>query len=309
MESQTFDHGEDGKFSSLEYILDENCSRKHETKMVQFSLTSALALASSLFAASTLAAKSNGCGSVNATLTTGVRQINVNGLQRQYTLKLPDGYDGKTPMKLVFAWHWRFSRMEDVVTGVSIQPWYGLESRAKGSAIFVAPDGINKEWPNDGGRDVAFADAMIKELESGLCIDTDQLFSTGFSYGASMTFALACARPKVFRAVSIIGGGQVSGCEGGTDPVNFLQFHGTEDTVFPMDKGLELKDRFVKNNGCQAKDITMPTNPGQSTRTDFTCTKKKLSFVAYVGGHVGAPLGEQNPLAPDTTWDFFTKST
>ncbi|TLD19575.1 hypothetical protein PspLS_09661 [Pyricularia sp. CBS 133598] len=277
--------------------------------MVQFSLTSVLLLASSLFATSTIAAKTNGCGSVNATLTSGVRKIKVKGVERQYILKLPAGYDGKTPKKLVFAWHWRFSRMDDVANGVSIQPWYGLESRAKGSTIFVAPDGIDKGWANDNDRDLDFADAMLKELESGLCIDTDQRFSTGFSYGGAMTFALACARPNIFRAVSIIDAGLVSGCKDGTQPINFLQFHGTQDGVFPMDKAFELKDRFIKNNGCQAKDIAMPTDPAKGTRTDFTCSKKKLSFVTFVGGHVGAPLGDKSSLAPDATWDFFTKST
>ncbi|TLS30591.1 hypothetical protein PpBr36_02525 [Pyricularia pennisetigena] len=276
--------------------------------MVQFSLTSAILLASSLVS-STLAANTNGCGGVNATLTSGVHKIKVNGVDRQYTLKLPDGYDGKTPKKLIFGWHWRFSRMEDVVTGVSIQPWYGLESRAKGSAIFVAPDGIDKGWSNDNGRDIAFLDAMIKELDAGLCIDTEQRFSVGYSYGAAMTFAVACARAKQFRAVSIINGGLVSGCDGGNDPVNFLQFRGTEDGVFPLDKQVELKDKFVKANGCQAKDLAVPVSPSQSATTDFTCTKKKLSFVTFVGGHVGAPLGENNPLGPDTTWDFFTKAT
>ncbi|KAI6372397.1 hypothetical protein MCOR25_003720 [Pyricularia grisea] len=277
--------------------------------MVQFSLTSVVLLASSLFSTGTFAAQSNGCGSVNATLVSGTHNISVGGLQRQYILKLPDGYDGKTPKKLIFAWHWRYSKMEDVANGVSIQPWYGLESRAKGSAIFVAPNGIDQGWSNDNGRDVNFMDAMQKELEAGLCIDTDQRFSTGFSYGGAMTFALACARASVFKAVAIIDAGQVSGCEGGNDPLNFLQFHGTEDTIFPMSQATQLKDRFIKNNGCQSKDVTLAGNSTQSAETDFTCTKKKLSFVSFVGGHVGAPLGQQSSLAPDTTWNFFTSST
>ncbi|GAB2627157.1 hypothetical protein Aab01nite_80320 [Paractinoplanes abujensis] len=37
-----------------------------------------------------------------------------------------------------------------------------------------------------------------------------------FSYGGAMSYALACARPAVFRAVAAVAApGPISGCDGG----------------------------------------------------------------------------------------------
>lgn len=69
---------------------------------------------------------------------------------------------------------------------------------------------------NSGGADVTFVDDMLSQFESGLCIDTSEVFAMGFSYGGAMTYALACARPAVFRAVAVYSGANLSGCSGGT---------------------------------------------------------------------------------------------
>lgn len=83
----------------------------------------------------------------------------------------------------------------------------------------MAPDGLNRGWANQGGEDVAFFDSMIKEVSDDLCVDERQIYSLGFSYGGAMSYSLACARPKVFRAVAVLSGALLSGCSGGTEPV------------------------------------------------------------------------------------------
>jgi len=47
--------------------------------------------------------------------------------------------------------------------------------------------------------DLKLTDDLIKLIEGDLCVDTTQVFALGFSYGGSMSYALACARPNVFR--------------------------------------------------------------------------------------------------------------
>jgi hypothetical protein len=42
-----------------------------------------------------------------------------------------------------------------------------------------------------------------------------------------MCYAIACARAKVLRAVAIYEGAQLSGCEGGNDPIAYWQMAGT----------------------------------------------------------------------------------
>jgi poly(3-hydroxybutyrate) depolymerase len=196
--------------------------------------------------------------------------------------------------------------MYSVVNGDSIQPWYGLESRAQGSAILVAPNGKNAGWANTNGEDVALIDAIIQQVEGDLCVDQSSRFATGFSWGGGMSYALACSRAKEFKAVSVLSGGVISGCDGGHDPIAYLGIHGINDGVLPFDGGVILANKFVGNNKCQPANIgkTWPGS-GSSVRTDFHGCSKPVSFISYDGGHVGAPLGVQSSLAPDATWQFF----
>jgi poly(3-hydroxybutyrate) depolymerase len=253
------------------------------------------------FLSSANAATSSGCGK-QPTLTNGLHNINGRG----YILKIPDNYDPNNPHHLIFGLHWLGGNMNNVVNGDSIQPWYGLESRAQGSAILVAPNGKDAGWANVNGDDIAFIDAIIKQVEDDLCVDPSSRFATGFSYGGGMSYALACARGKEFRAVSVLSGGLISGCDGGYDPVAYLGIHGINDPVLPLDGGVNLANKFVANNNCQPADVGKPAaGSGGSVRTDFVGCSKPVSFIAYDGGHDGAPLGVGSSLAPDATWDFF----
>lgn len=246
-------------------------------------------------------AQSPGCGS-EPTLTNGVQTLN----GREYSLLIPEAYDNINPYHLVFGFHWRGGSMYDVVDGNSIEPWYGLESRAQGNAIFVAPNGFNNGWANNGGEDVQFVDQIIEQIENDLCVDQGSRFSTGFSWGGGMSYALACARASEFKAVSVIAGGLISGCDGGNDPISYLGIHGISDNVLGIDGGVDLANTFVGNNGCQSADVARP-NPGsgEAIRTDFEGCSLPVSFIAFDGGHEGAPLGVGNPTAPDATWEFF----
>ncbi|KAJ5740102.1 feruloyl esterase C [Penicillium manginii] len=253
------------------------------------------------FLASVDAATSSGCGK-QPTLTNGVHNIN----DREYILKIPENYDSNKPYHLIFGLHWRGGNMNSVTSGESVQPWYGLESRAQGSAVLVAPNGRNAGWANTNGEDVSFIDAIIKQVEDDLCVNSSSRFATGFSWGGGMSYALACSRAKEFKAVSVLSGGVISGCDGGNDPIPYLGIHGINDPVLPFDGGLSLANKFVGNNGCQPKDIGKP-GPGSNSfvRTDFERCSKPVSFIAYDGGHDAAPLGVGNSLAPDATWEFF----
>lgn len=253
-------------------------------------------------ATAALAQSSSGCNG-EATLTSGVQTID----GREYTLKVPENYDSSNPYRLVFGFHWLGGSMDDVVNGNSVAPWYGLDALAEGSAIFVAPNGIDNGWANDGGRDIAFVDSIIEQVEADLCVDQGSRFATGFSYGGGMSYSIACSRAGDFRAVAPMAAGLISGCDGGNDPIAYLGIHGISDNVLPIDGGIDLANTFVTNNGCQQKDVEQPApGSGESVRTDFEGCSEPVSFIAWDGGHVGAPFGADNPLAPEATWEFFT---
>ena len=75
-----------------------------------------------------------------------------------------------------------------------------------------------------------------------------------------MSYALACARPAVFRAVVAYSGAQLSGCASGTQPVAYFSIHGTRDSVLGVNLGRRIRDTFVRVNGCTAQNPPEPAN-------------------------------------------------
>ncbi|MFE9426442.1 RICIN domain-containing protein [Kitasatospora sp. NPDC006697] len=245
------------------------------------------------------AAGTAGCGSAPA-LASGTHTITSSGQSRTYILRVPANYDQTHPYRLVFGFHWRGGTAADVDSGgTDGYNWsfYGLRRLAdndNNSTVFVAPQGFDNGWANTNGQDVTFVDDMLKQLESGLCIDQTQVFSAGFSYGASMSYALACARPAVFRAVAVYSGANLSGCDGGTQPVAYMGLHGLRDNVLPIDLGRGLRDQFVRNNGCTPQNPPEPA-PGSLTHIVTTYSGCKAGYpvewAAFDGaGHDPGPI-------------------
>ncbi|PPR04239.1 hypothetical protein CVT24_013322 [Panaeolus cyanescens] len=254
-----------------------------------------LILAASL---QTVIAGSAGCG--KSPPSSGTKNIG----NRQYILQVPANYNPSTEYKLIFTFHWGGGNMNQVPPG-----YYGLRALAGETAIFVAPNGFDNGWANTNDRDVQFVDQIVSEVKNNLCVDEKQLFATGFSYGGGMSFSLACSRPNVFRSVSVIAGGQVSGCTGGETRIPYLGIHGVVDSVANINAGRALRDRYLRVNGCQAKNAQEPARGPDSTyiKTEYSCAPGyPVWWIAHAGDHVGSPSSGPNWMATQT-WDFWTK--
>uniref|UniRef100_A0AAU2UXU2 RICIN domain-containing protein n=1 Tax=Streptomyces sp. NBC_00003 TaxID=2903608 RepID=A0AAU2UXU2_9ACTN len=262
-----------------------------------------------------------GCGKA-PTLTSGTHTIQSGGQTRSYILRIPAGYDSNHPYRLVFGFHWRGGTANDVDSGGTDGynwSYYGLRrlaDNANNSTIFVAPQGNGNGWANPGGQDVAFVDAMVSQLEGGLCVDTTQLFSAGFSYGGAMSYALACSRATVFRAVAVYSGANLSGCNGGTQPIAYMGLHGLRDNVLPISSGRELRDTFVRTNGCTPQNPPEPAN-GSLTHIITTYSGCKSGYpvvwAAFDGaGHDPGPIDGStgdgwHTWTSAAVWQFFTQ--
>ncbi|KAI6780733.1 uncharacterized protein J7T54_001041 [Emericellopsis cladophorae] len=250
-------------------------------------------------------ARSAGCGK-NAP-SSGVKSTTVNGKNRQYTLQVPANYNPKKEHKLVIAYHWLNGNMGAVVNG----QYYGLQPLSEGTTIFVAPNGLNAGWANEEGEDIAFTDKILQTVQDSLCVDESNIFATGWSYGGAMSFSAACSRPDVFKAIAVISGAQLSGCNGGNTPVPYLGIHGSADDVLNIGLGRQLRDKYIGLNGCQSKNAPEPS-PGSSNRirTDYSCRAGyPVTWIAHGGGHVPDPKdpGQSQSWAPGETWRFFTQ--
>ena len=130
-----------------------------------------------------------------------------------------------------------------------------------------------------------------------------------------MSYSIACSRAKVFRAVAVYSGAQLSGCDGGNDPIAYLGIHGVSDPTCGIGGGRSLRDRFVRNNGCTAMNAPEPSN---GSRT-HTCTRYEgcrsgypVEWCAFDGGHTPGNVDGGGDDGAKTwtktkTWQFFTQ--
>jgi polyhydroxybutyrate depolymerase len=235
--------------------------------------------------------ESDGCGSTED-VASGRFTVDVAGNSRDYILALPEDYDPARPYPLVFTWHPGGGTAQGTANN-----YYGLRQLADDTAIFVSPEGIDNGWANTQGRDIAFLDAMLDRFQNELCIDQSRIFSTGFSYGGMMSFAVACARADVFRAIAPMAGALYSGCADGDSPIAMLAFHGTTDTVVPIANGVSARNEIASRNGCEPADRV----PGGDGCITFEgCSEgHPTTWCEFNGGHQPAPQ------AAGPIWDFF----
>ena len=198
------------------------------------------------------------------------------------------------------------------------------------STIFVAPNGQKSGaactgtssgdsgcgWPNSNDSDLALADAVVAQLESNFCIDTNRIFATGWSYGGSMSYRTACSRPQGgtaswgVRGVAVYAGSQLSGTCTPSKAVAYYATHGTHDSVLNYTNGVGLAQNFAKVDGC-----TWAT-PTQVTTGTHVCTKLTgctagypLEFCSFNGDHTPYPdNGNQSTSwGPQEAWTFLSQ--
>lgn len=251
---------------------------------------------------------STGCG--KAPPASNRYTIDVDGMMREYILFVPTNYDQSKPYRLIFAWH-PLGGSAQQTAGTGNSGYYGLRGASNGEAILVSPEGLPFQgdslgWGNTGGRDLAFMRAMLERFKSEMCIDEARVFSTGFSFGGMMSFAVGCA--GLARAIApMAGNSQVSGCTNGTTSVAVMGFHGSDDTFVATSGGRSARDIFVMRNQCTQQ--TMPLQPSWCDGI----SQQPCTCVSYQGCAAGYPViwcefkagHTPAPSSGPTIWDFF----
>jgi poly(3-hydroxybutyrate) depolymerase len=252
-------------------------------------------------------APTGGCGKTPS-LHNGTYTIQSGGQSRSYILRLPDNYRSDLQYRLFVGLHWLNGSAAAVANGggTAGAAWafYGQQRLSNNGAIFIAPQGLDAGWANTGGRDVTLIDDILRVVENDLCVDTSQRFALGWSYGGSMSYALACARPNVFRAVAVYSGANLSGCSGGNQPVAYFGIHGTHDSVLSISLGRSIRDTFVRTNGCVPQN---PPEPAQGSGRHITTTYAgcragyPVQWAAFDGDHTPEPV-DGGPTDTARTW-------
>ena len=275
------------------------------------------------------AVPSAGCGRAR-TLQDGNQTMTSGGMNRTYYLETPDAYDNTHPHRVVFMFHWNYGSINAIVNPPDAdrntdRPFYGMGDLADDETIFVVPQGLvgptgGAGWDNPNGRDVSFTDDMLAAISADLCIDTSRVFTTGFSYGAGMSVALACVRPDKFRAAVVYSPAFISGVSAAqcTTPIAFFESHGVDDPIINLQTGLNVLDTFTRSNGCTATTPPAPPADGHTCTTYEGCSvpTRFCSFGAGQGNPFNTSLrghyptskdpGQTASWVPAEAWSFIT---
>ena len=153
--------------------------------------------------------------------------------ERSYHVKLPDEWDGVTPMPVMLHFHGWDRKGTLIIKHSRISG-----ATRKRGVLLIAPNGRNKTWDfwAQNSPDTAFADDVIEDVAKRYPIDRSRLFITGYSYGSAMAWRYACeSTTRIFALLSVSGTlDQNENCSNIPDEIRHV--HGTRDTVmsFPF---------------------------------------------------------------------------
>ena len=162
-------------------------------------------------------------------------------------------------------------------------------------------------------------DAMVKQVTDNFCVDMNRIYATGWSYGGSMSYSIACERPLQkaatngwgVRAVATYSAAQLSGnCSPSTsNPVAYYASHGSNAGVLGYDMGLGLAKNYATANGCSAFNPTRASGAHVCSNATGCKTGYPTEFCSFVGGHTPFPDSgsDTNTWVPAEVWKFFSQ--
>ncbi len=271
----------------------------------------------------------------------------VDGRERSFWLHVPHDQGGGSPKPLVLAFHGGAS------TGKALREYTGLNDKADAAGFLVAypngsgPDANLLYW-NAGNccgyaheqriDDVAFALAMLDDLNANFAIDPARVFATGLSNGAMLAYRLASECADRIAAIAPVAGPMPRIDMAPSRPVSVVHFHGTLDLFTPLEGGVGKRsvtkidhlsiaatiEAWVKANGCppEPKITELPASVDDGTRVIehvYGPGRDGAEVVLYLvegGGHTwpGRPSNTfvfgkstRNLSANDVMWDFFSR--
>jgi len=247
---------------------------------------------------------SKGCSATPvAAPMSGMASFDVGGMSRDYIIRIPEGYDGTSPMRIIFAFHGGSGSAVQVDNGdppntglAATGPYYGIKEHADAHTIFVA--GQAKGTWNDG--DIDYVKALVAKLEDELCLDESRILATGFSMGGIMTLRVACNMYDVFRAVAPMSCSlSASNCPAGGEHIAYWSSHGEQDTTINISNGEAARDEFAKRNGCSM--TTMPVGSDGCVAYQGCDEGYPVNFCPFMGIH------EPPPFSGPEIWAFLSQ--
>jgi polyhydroxybutyrate depolymerase len=179
-----------------------------------------------------------------------MRTIVFDGLARTYRIHIPSGLPVNSTPALLFVLHGGGGTGEGMERSLTRGGFNTLADEQ--DFIVVYPDGFEKNW-NDGRKnvsdpahlqqidDVGFFSTLIETLSEEFMIDPHQIYITGISNGAMMSYRLAMELPEKIAAIAPVAGAlpiDLLSNNNSDIPVSVCVLSGTDDPLVPWEGGL-----------------------------------------------------------------------
>ncbi|MEL6344448.1 MAG: PHB depolymerase family esterase [Myxococcota bacterium] len=222
-----------------------------------------------------------------------------------YHVMSPSGWDRVEPLPVVLHAHGVHQRPSRYLNDADLQKMVDDMM-----VLMVVPEGIDERWSIDhmglegnGRRELLFIDQVIDDVQTRFPVQSDRIYASGFSLGASLVYTLACERGDVFAAATPISGGfwepLPERCPAPAMPL--CHIHGLEDETWPVEgrfvtEGNEEGQQasveddvqfWVTHNQCSP--ITETRSSGELTCTVWRgCAAREdveVEYCTHPGGH------------------------
>jgi polyhydroxybutyrate depolymerase len=243
------------------------------------------------------------------------RVLTVANTNRSYILHVPNTYSGDRAVPLIIDFHGFGGSGQGQRNGSSY-----VAATESDQAILAFPSGLSDgAGPGfnfgpccvSGVDDVAFARAMVAQIQESACIDEKRVYAVGFSNGGGMSYKLACDAADLFAAVAPAAFDftveTVDACTP-SRPISVIAQRGTNDPVVTFDGAFigvvpnhpmtnlgaqATFDKWAELDGCTGA----PEDIGNNCVTRSECSAGvEITLCTIVGG--GHEPGDASVLWP-----------
>ncbi len=181
-------------------------------------------------------------------------------------------------------------------TGAVARSRFGWDPVADREGFVVAyPDGLERSWNSGtccrqaaarGVDDVGYLHGLVARLAAEDGIDPRRVIAVGFSNGAMMAYAWACARPGDLAGIGPVAGQVLVRCDD-PGPVPVVAVHGLGDTVVqvadpPPGKPTAAESIALFRSGCAEPPAVERAAP--ATITTWTCPGERAVTLDLIDG-------------------------
>jgi polyhydroxybutyrate depolymerase len=259
------------------------------------------------------------------------------GRDTYYLLYVPQSYSSDEPAPVVLNWHGLTSSGQAQATISNTTEPALNEVADQHGFLVVTPNSDSQSWNGgaccgqamrDGIDEVAFARALVADVQTRVCVDHRRVYSTGYSNGGFLSHHLACQASDLIAAIAPVAavlGYDDSDCTPSL-PVGVMQIHGTGDSLIPYEGGSSLVGGpfrsvvdstagWVARNGCVGEPVETYRNGNATCMTWSGCAPGgEVSLCTAEGanhcwpGWASCVFGRANDLAgAQEMWSFFRR--